>query len=175
VEAEPRLDGSRPSGLRFAGFLLAVAGAMLLGVGSIQTWVTVGVRGATTTDTSIPGTDMADGKITLACAIVVLLAVVAGRLVHDRRARMALASVVIAAGFVGALVAAAFLQNGIDRQVVLDALGIPSAQWEQLGAFREYGLGPWLALSGGVLGFVAGILTLAWAQRLGRDAVAAQG
>ncbi|MEX0984580.1 MAG: hypothetical protein WD096_05975 [Actinomycetota bacterium] len=81
---------------------------------------------------------------------------------------MGLGSVAIAAGVAGAVVAGAFLQNGIDRPLVLDVLAIPANQWEELGAFREYGVGPYLALGGGVLGFFSGILTLAWAQRLSR-------
>ena len=37
--------------------------------------------------------------------------------------------------------------------------------------FREFGAGVYVVLAGGILGFVAGILTLAWAQRLERTVV----
>ena len=167
MEAAPAMDVSRPTGLRFAGFVLAVAGAALLGYGSIATWVTVGFRAlANNVDTAIPGVDLTDGRVTLGCAIVIFVAIVLARLVSGRSLRMALGAAVIAAGVVGAMVAGAFLQNGIDRQVVLDALAVPRDQWDELEVFREVGVGPYLTLGGGVLGFFAGVLTLAWAQRL---------
>ncbi len=131
--------------------------------------MTVGVGGfQTNTNTAIPGIDLADGTVALGCAVALLLGTLAGRLVRNRAVRMGLGSVAIAAGVAGAVVAGAFLQNGVDRPPVLDVLAIPANQWEELGAFREYGVGPYLALGGGVLGFFSGILTLAWAQRLSR-------
>jgi hypothetical protein len=166
MEETPRLDASRPGGLRFAGFMIAVAATLLVGVGSIQTWVTVGVNLETNTNTPIPGVDLVDGKITLACAVVLLLALLGGRLVRGRSVRMGLAALTITAAMIAAVIAAAFLQNGLDRQVVLDAIGIPRDQWAANDVFREFGVGVYLVLAGGVLGFFAGILTLAWAQRL---------
>jgi hypothetical protein len=166
METDPRLDASRPTGLRFAGFLLAVGGAVLLGYGSIATWVTVGVREVTNTNTPIPGTDLTDGLVTLGCGVAILLLILAVRLVRGRSVRMGLAAAIIAAGVIGAVVGGAFLGNGVDRQVVLDAIGIPRAEWEANHVFREIGLGPYLAVGGGIMAFFAGILTLAWAQRL---------
>jgi hypothetical protein len=161
------MDASRPTGLRFAGFVLAISGASLLAAGAVTTWVTVGLRAVPNNiDTAIPGVDLTDGKVVLACAGVVLAATMGARLLRGRAARMGFSVVVIAAGMIGAVVAGAFLQNGIDRSVVLVALATPRDQWQEFGAFREYGIGPYLALGGGVLGFCSGILTLAWAQRL---------
>lgn len=163
----PRMDTSRPSGLRFAGFLLAVAGAALIGYGAVQTWVTVGIRSVqTNTDTAIVGIDLTDGTVALACAVVLLVSVLGTRMPHARSVRMALGGLAIASAAIAVATAGAFLQNGIERTVVVDAIGIPRNRWEELEVFREYGLGPYLVLAGGVLGFFAGVLTLAWAHRL---------
>jgi hypothetical protein len=166
MDARPPIDASRPSGLRLAGFALAIGGALLMGVGATRTWVTVGIEGLDPTNTVIPGIDLPDGKIVLGAAAVLLVATLAGRLVRDRSLRMGLAALAIAAGAIGAATAGAFLSGGLDRQVVVGAIGIPRDQWETLGVIREFGPGPMLALTGGVLGFVSGVLTLAWAQRL---------
>jgi len=42
MEAAPRMDTSRPSNLRLAAFALTSLGALVIGIGSILTWVTVG-------------------------------------------------------------------------------------------------------------------------------------
>jgi len=161
------MDASRPSGLRFAGFVLAVAGAALIGYGAVQTWVTVGIRSVQTdSDTEIVGIDLADGTVALACALVLLIAVLATRVIRARGLRMTLGGIAIAAAAIAVASAGAFLQNGIERAIVVGAIGIPRNQWEELEVFREYGLGPYLVLAGGVLGFFAGVLTLAWAHRL---------
>jgi hypothetical protein len=159
------LDASRPTGLRFAGFVLTVAASLLVGIGALATWVTVGVRLTTNTDTPIPGVDLADGKMALACAVVMVVAMLAERMVASRGIRMALAGVIAAAGAVAALIGGAFLQNGVERAAVVDAIGIPRARWADLEVFRELGIGPYLVLAGGIFGAAAGVLTLVWARR----------
>jgi hypothetical protein len=65
VESAPRLDASRPSNLRLAAFALTALGALVMGVGSLLTWVTVGFADQLSLQTSSPGTDLAAGLITL--------------------------------------------------------------------------------------------------------------
>jgi hypothetical protein len=169
VSDGPPIDASRPSGLRFAGFGLAVVSALLMGFGAIRPWITVGVRADTNTNTSIVGVDLVDGVVVLICAGLMLVSVLMGRLVRGRSVRMGLAVVTIVAGAIGALVAGAFVMNGVDRGPVLDAIGIPREQWGDLQVFRDVEFGVYLALAGAICGVIAGILTLAWAQRTGFD------
>lgn len=141
-----------------------------MGFGAIRPWVTVGLRADTNTNTSILGVDLVDGVVVLICAGLMLLSVLLGRLVRGRSVRMGLAVVTIAAGAVAALVAGAFVLNGVDRGPVLDAIGIPREQWADLQVFRDVELGVYLALAGAICGVIAGIVTLAWAQRMAFDA-----
>jgi hypothetical protein len=54
--------------------------------------------------------------------------------------------------------------GGKDREAVIKALGIPRDLWSQFGAFRDLGPGAYLAVIGGLIGIVGGILTMAWAH-----------
>src|SRR5437773_12240631 len=83
-EPEPRLDVSHPSGLRAGGFLLTVIGALLIGVGAVAVWLTVGIPNESA-HTSIRGTDLTDGRAVLVCALLILVTVVVSRLVRGRR------------------------------------------------------------------------------------------
>ena len=166
VESEPRLDLSRPSGLRLRGFLLTVAGALLIGVGSLSVWITVGIPNESA-HTSLRGTDLGgwDGRVAFVCALLILIGVVLGRLVRSRRHRQMLAALGVASGVVAVWIAADFIAGGKDRRAVLQALGIPRAMWAELGAFRDLGSGPYLVLVGGVLCTAGALLTLWWARR----------
>jgi hypothetical protein len=163
-EPEPRLDASRPSGLRAAGFLLTAVGGFLIGVGAVGVWLTVGIPGESA-HTSISGTDLLDGRVALVCAVLVLVSVVASRLVRSRRARVTLAVLALVAALVAAGWAIAFLAVGDDRPAVVQTIGIPKDLWVRFGVFRDLGLGVWLVVMGGVLGAAGAVLTLSWARR----------
>ena len=163
----PPVDASRPSPLRLGGFLLAAVGALLVGVGSLMTWATVGIR-PENIHTDIPGVDLIDGKVALACAIVMLVGTLATRIVRSGRAAAVWASLVIGAGVIALAVGGAFLVLGLDRAAVNASLP-PEEFWEVVGAFQELGIGAVLVLLGGILGFCGGIASLAWAMR-GREA-----
>jgi len=167
VESEPRLDLSRPSGLRTGGFLLTVTGALLIGVGAVSVWITVGIPNESA-HTSLRGTDLGggDGRVAFVCALVILISVIASWLVRSRRQRLVLASLDVACAVVVVLIAADFIARGKDRRAVLQALGIPRAMWAQLGAFRDLGSGPYLVLAGGVFCAAGALLTLWWARRI---------
>ena len=144
-------------------------GAILIGIGATRTWVTVGLSGVqTNTNTAIKGIDMVEGKISLACALVMLIGVLGARMVADRRLRIGLASLMNGTAVLAAIVAMNFLQDGLDRQVVLDAVGIPRAQWVAIGVFREFGPGVYWVRAGGLIGFAGAVLTLVWAVRSAR-------
>lgn len=181
MEPVPRLDASPPSGLRLVGFLVAVAGALLAGLGAIQTWVTFGVRGL---ETAVKGTDAWDGTIVLVCAVVMLVGVLATRLVGSARGRKVAAAAALIAGLVTIAVGGAFSVTGssrfdpVDSEKVVKAIveirgvTVEEAQAlleqniEDLGGFTDIGTGPMLALLGGVLAFAGGLLTLAWSSRI---------
>jgi hypothetical protein len=164
AEPKPRLDASRPSGLRAAGFLLTAAGGFLIGLGAVGVWLTVGIPGESA-HTSIRGTDLPDGRVTLVCAVLVLVSLVASRLVRSRRARVTLAVLALVAALVAAAWAIAFLAAGDDRSAVVQTIGVPKELWVRFGVFRDIGLGVWLVAAGGALGSAGAVLTLSWARR----------
>ncbi|MGE5227548.1 MAG: Trp biosynthesis-associated membrane protein [Planctomycetaceae bacterium] len=181
MEPSPTLDTSRPSPLRLASFVVVVLGAVLAGVGAVQTWVTVGIAHQSQLDSPTKGTDIWQGRVVLACAAVLLVCVIASRLVRDR-ARTVMGGLLVAAGAVCAGVAGAFLAtaastySAIDDQGLVDAIakatGATATQIREkacatLGCTTTVGVGPWLAVAGGALGLVGGILVLTWAARVG--------
>jgi hypothetical protein len=165
----PAMDASRPSRLRLAGFLLSVLAALAIGLGSLMTWATVGIP-QENVNTDIPGVDLTDGKIALACAVILLVCTFLTRVVTGTAA-VVFASVAIVASIAALATGGAFLLTGLDRSRVIDSLPPPEL-WEAVGAFREMGPGALVVMLGGAVGIVGGILSLAWAMR-GRDLAAA--
>jgi hypothetical protein len=178
VEPSPRLDASRPTFLRLAGFLLTLVGAVVIGVGAGRvTWVTQGIRGAEIVSPSIPGTDTPDGRLALVSAVVMLVAVLLSRLLHTPTARKTAAAIVIACGILCVALSGAFLLTASSRyewfesERLSEALGVSEAELaamlraEGVVGFTELGTGPYLVLLGGALGTLGGILVLAWASR----------
>jgi hypothetical protein len=146
--------------------LLTAAGALVIGVGALSVWITVGIPNESA-HTSLRGTDLGDGdgRVAFVCALLILISVVASRLVRSRRHRQLLAALGLTSGIVAVLIAADFIAGGKDRQPVLQALGIPRAMWAELGAFRDLSSGPYLVLAGGVFCTAGALLTLWWARR----------
>lgn len=183
MDRVPTFDASRPSPLRLAGFLATVVGALLAGVGATLTWVTVGIEVAEGIDTDTKGVDVWDGQVVLACAVIMLIAVLVTRMTSSDGLRRSFAAVVIGAGFVALAVATAFVLSATTRfdpieddalvSAIAEAAGVPEDQvrasidetLEELGAFTTIGPGPYLAIAGGLAGVVGGVLVLAWANR----------
>jgi tryptophan-associated transmembrane protein len=162
---DARSDAS--PGLRLTGFALTAVGALLAGVGAIQTWVTVGLQHVqTNTNTAVPGTDLPDGKAVLGAAVVMLVSVLAIRLLGGRRGRATAAVLVIVAAFVCVAVSGAFIALAQHRSDVLDIVADASVR-DAVDYFVRVEIGPYLGLIGGALGFVGGVLSLAWATRPG--------
>ena len=147
---------------RFAGFVVASVGALLMGGGATATWITVGIANESA-HTAIRGTDLPDGVVVLLCAIAALAAVVATRIAGSTRARKAFGGLATVAGLVAGAIGAAFLIGGKNRDAVIKALGIPRDIWLQFGAFRTLGPGAYLALMGGLLGVFGGLMMVLWA------------
>jgi hypothetical protein len=184
MEPEPAVDASLPSALRLTGFLLTVAGALLMGVGSVVGWVTVGLAGQPQLDAVTIGTDTVDGKVTLACAVIVLICVLATRMVTEPRLRTTLAALIVVAGVVATVVAGVFLVTAHGRfdpvsnddlvQRLAAALQQPvesvreqlRATLEALGGFTRVGVGAWIVVAGSILSCAGGVVTLRWARRV---------
>lgn len=183
MEASPRLDASRPSRLRLAAFATTAAGALLMGLGSLLTWVTIGFRDEISIQTISPGTDLAAGLFTLIAAVVVLVLLIVSRAVADGVRRI-IAVVIVALGVAATALAAWFLLSAADHYSPVDDDRLVNALAQvthktieevrtalasvidQLGGYTHVGPGPWVAVAGGVLVIAGGALTLVWAGRV---------
>jgi hypothetical protein len=182
METSPRLDASRPSSLRLVSFVAIAAGALIMGVGSLLTWVTVGFKDQLSIQTVSPGTDLSAGIITLVSAVVILVLVLVSRFVADG-VRRVIAVVIIAAGALSSGLAAWFIIAAPDHyspvedeslvnelaqvlgKSVDEVRNALASVIEQLGGYTHVGPGPWVAIVGGVLVIAGGVLTLRWAMR----------
>lgn len=179
------LSTARPSATRLWGFLCLAAGALLAGLGATRDWAVVGfpgdVRGAL--DVPVKGTDVWEGKVVLAAAVLALSVMLAVRLVRGSQTRRLLA---FGIATLGALVVALALSvavradarfggsEGLDDMAVnlskplgADPAAVRSQLEQQFGLGLRVDLGPgvWLAGAGGVLIDIGGALTLAWVRR----------
>jgi Tryptophan-associated transmembrane protein (Trp_oprn_chp) len=146
--------------------LLTVIGGLLIGVGAVGVWLTVGIQNESG-HSSFRGTELPDGRVVMGCALVVLVAIVTVRLVRSRRVRYLIVAVTAAAGLVSVVVGVTFIDDGQDRASIVAAIGVPRELWERFGVFRDLGAGPYLALVGGLLCVAGAILTLWWIRRMG--------
>lgn len=171
------LDVSKPTPLRLAGFIATALGAVLIAVGSLQTWVTISLAGGALRAPS-PGTDLVDGKVTLAAGVVMLVGILALRLAHGGARRLIAILLVVAALVALAIgvndairLKSRFESIAIDKIAVAIApeLGLPidavrtkvRAQADRL-VRTEPGIGLWLVIAGGAIGVAGGLLDLAW-------------
>lgn len=172
------MDASRPSSLRLAAFALTAAGALAIGVGSVLPWVTVGIVGTDQLNTVTPGTDVTQGKVTLACAVVILILVIVSRVASDS-ARAVVAGIMIVAGALAAGVAADFLSSAASTYQAVDSGALVSKLVEATGqtteqitqeiaqvGYTHVGAGAWVTLVGGLMVVAGGVLTVRWAARL---------
>ena len=183
MEAAPRLDTSRPSNLRLAGFAATASAALLLGIGSRLPWVTVGFGDVPGSESTYRGAELGLGKVALGCAILILLAVLAVRTVSARwRSWLAVAIIVVAA--IPTALAAWFVVSApdhyspinddrlvealaaIEKKTPEEVRAALSQVLDTLGGYTHIGAGPWLVMVGGALAIAGGILTLRWARSI---------
>jgi len=182
-ETEPEVAApASPSGrLRIAGFLCAALGGLLAGAATMVPWIRTTLQDLPATlAPTYYGIDLPDGVVVLALAVVIVLAVLLARVGKSARGRRGAAIVVIVASFIviGVSGAAAVTASSrFEPTVVNDILGIVApdgATPEQRTGVEDLvetsvGVGPWLALAGGVLALIGGVMTLAWASAQAPD------
>jgi hypothetical protein len=182
------LSTARPSPLRLAGFAATIAGALLMGVGALLTWATVGFRARAGQprdaglDSVIVGTDTWQGIAMLAAAVLVLVLVMATRLVGEPRTTRWLALSALAIAIGATLLAAVTLARvqteyrdpGVEALArdVAEQIGLPvDAVTRQLERRRaelvEIRTGPGMpvAIAGGLLAALGTALVVAWTRR----------
>jgi hypothetical protein len=174
------LDVSKPTPLRLAGFIATVLGAVLIAVGSLQTWVTISIASGGLSTPS-PGTDLVDGKVTLAAGLVLLFGILVLRLAAGGARRLVAVVLVVAALVVLAIgvndavrLKSRFESIAVDKiaAAIAPELGLPidavkTRVRAQAGKLirTEDGVGLWLVIAGGVIGVAGGLLDLAWVGR----------
>ena len=181
------ISTARPSRLRLAGALALVVGGALLGLGAVSTWGSVGLSEELDPDRAIaaiiPGIDLWEGVSVLAAALAILGGLVALRLVRRTSTRRLIAVAIVVVGFGAAALAATVALRIQDRLVqtegldayahaLSDSLDLPLDQvrTDIKDAFLrdllvETGSGVWLAMVGGIVAGVGGILSLAWVRQ----------
>jgi hypothetical protein len=182
MEAEPRMDASAPSPLRLAGFGLTALGALVIGVGVVLTWVSVGLSSS---QGNVPtqGIDTTQGKIALGCAVVTLILIIVSRITSDA-ARAVLVGVVVALGAFATGAAAMFIRSAPtnynpanDPAIVAQLAALFGQTPDQIRAALSaevvtVGPGAWIVMVGGLTVIMGGVLTVRWAARLSADRAA---
>ncbi len=171
ADSAPVLSTARPTPLRLWGFLTTALGALLMGVGSILAWGTIGL-------TDVKGVDTPEGKVVLVVAILVLAGIPAMRVASSGRVRRAIAlGTLIASVAAGAIAVWALADRtariggvAIDEEAhrIAQETGLSEdrlkAELERL-TIVEVRPGIYVAIAGAVLGAVGGGLSFAWARR----------
>ena len=188
------LSTVRPTPLRLWGFLVTVAGALVAGIGATRDWAVLGFasdeHGAL--DVPVKGTDVWEGKVVLAAAILALVLTLALRLLPPTDARRALALTVVTLGALAMALAisvairadARFANTGGLDQIAANLArqrGLPPEEartqlQEQYGSDLRIdpAAGLWLTSVGGTFIVVGGSLSLAWVRRVSLGAEASE-
>lgn len=158
------LSTSRPTSLRFAGFLALALGGLGMGLGALFTWATVGFPNDLEhrLDLQTMGVDVWEGKVVLAIGVVVLVGIVAMRALSTVAARRAVALAIVVLGSLAVALAAADALRAESRFVQIAPIWRTGSE-----GFMRVDLGPgiWLAIGGGILAAIGGVLSFAWAGR----------
>lgn len=168
-------DSSESTPMRLVGFGLTALGGMLIGVGALMPWIRSSITGFP--DELSPtyyGIDLPDGLVVLVATVVVLVGLAITRLTSSRRARRLATGAILAASFVAFAVAgvSALTATGRFEPAVVDDVladldpsgNVTAEQRQQIEELVEarLALGPFVALAGGVMGLVGGLLVLSW-------------
>jgi hypothetical protein len=166
------------SGGRAVGFALGAAGGLAAGLGALLPWSTVGLRADRegVLDQTLRGTDLAEGLVVLAAAVLVLLGLLAFRVVAPP-VRVSIAVGLLLTGLAigtAASLSAATAEERATEEVargLADSGGMTFEEAETLirtdpdVAIRwSIGPGVWLALAGGLAVVASGAVSLVLAR-----------
>jgi hypothetical protein len=174
---------------RAVGFAVVAVGALLLGVGSLVSWVTLSfpddIDPQGLSSTPVPGVDIWEGKVALGAAVAILALVVATRVIRSGAGALAATVVVIAIVAAGIAATAAvtadtrfIVGDGLDvfATALADDLGVPVSQVREAlerqarDALEVHrGIGLWLSIAGGLVATGGGLLTLRWVRHRDRS------
>ena len=159
------LSTSRPTPLRFAGFLALALGGLGMGLGALLTWATVGFRGdlAHRLDVQTKGVDVWEGKVVLAIGVATLVGIVAMRLLSTVAARRAAAAILVL-GLLASDLAAVDALRAQSRFVPTGPMWRMAGELMKLDLRVDLSPGIWLAIAGGALGVLGGALSLVWSR-----------
>lgn len=175
---------ARPSSLRLFGFLAVVGGAALLGIGATQEWASIGFSADPSGANDIPvhGTDLWEGKALLLAAAGTLVLLLIMRVTTSPATRRFIAVVLVVLGLAGAGLAASTALGAQDRFAGTEGIDRIAAEIARqtgdaeavvreallrtfLDDLRvETSVSVWLAVAGGIVLAVGGVLSLAWVR-----------
>jgi hypothetical protein len=170
---------ARGLALRVLGFLLGVGGGFLMGLGALSTWATVGFRAPNLAglDSTIKGVDVWEGLVALACAVLVIVLVMATRFMREGAsmftaiALLAALAVAVPAGLAVARFEERFADPGADEAAerLADQTGLPPEvlreRFEEIrGELVEVrlGVGIPLVIIGAAAAVIGSLLTRSW-------------
>jgi hypothetical protein len=161
------LSTSRPTPLRFAGFLALALGGLGMGLGALSTWATVGSPNAIehSGDVRTTGIDVWEGKVVLAVGVLTLVAIVTMRLLSTVAARRTVAAAIVVLGSLAVVLTAMDALRAESRFTQVGPMSHMAGQLMYLNLRVDVGPGIWLAIAGGILAAVGGALSLVWAGR----------
>jgi hypothetical protein len=132
-------------------FGLVALGALVAGIGSLQTWLTVIVPEAPVLNRIYKGIDLTEGKIVLGAALLLLVGIAAlSRLRAPGPARTIITMdvLIVALAIIGAAVVV--LATAHDTYVTYQ------------GDTQEFGIGVYLSITGGAMAVIGAIIALRW-------------
>jgi hypothetical protein len=163
--------------LRLGGFLAGALGGALVCIGALLPWLRTGLDGLPEAITpTYYGIDLPDGLIVLALGLIMLVCLGIARASSGSRAKWAAIGLVTTAVLAG-VVAGVSLATSPDRleneavdEVLADLGPGGTATTEQRTQVEELmrvrpAQGPFVAIGGGALGALGGLLLLRWVRR----------
>jgi hypothetical protein len=163
--------------LRLGGFLAGALGGALVCIGALLPWLRTGLDGLPEAITpTYYGIDLPDGLIVLALGLIMLVCLGIARASSGSRAKWAAIGLVTTAVLAG-VVAGVSLATSPDRleneavdEVLADLGPGGTATTEQRTQVEELmrvrpAQGPFVAMGGGALGALGGLLLLRWVRR----------
>ena len=159
------LSTKAPTRLRLLGFLAIGLGALLSGAGALATWAVIGfpasIHGF---ELPVRGTDIWEGVVVLGAAVAAAVLAVVTYATRSPAGRRSAGFAVAALGVAIVALTAVTLAVADGRFTQPDAVGAPLTPEAARFLVIHVRPAPWIALAGGILILVGGVLR-AWDAR----------